>query len=488
MGENPCVYVVDDDASIRAAVASLLRSAGVSADTFASAPELVARCRTAPPSCLVLDVKLPGLSGLDVQQELARMNVHVPIVFLTGYADVPTSVRAMKSGALEFLTKPFDGDALLAAVQQGIARRHPAPGSNKAAPDAPELVGCSPPFDAVLKRVAAVSLTDATVFIGGETGTGKELVARSIHLRSHRASRPLVSVNCGAIQPSLLASELFGHEKGSFTGALQRRLGRFELAEGGTIFLDEVGELPPEAQVALLRVLQERELERVGGNKPIRVDVRVIAATNRDLSAAITAGKFRSDLFFRLNVFPIRIPPLRERREDIPLLVEHFLRLRAATGTPLRSLDESTMAALRRYDWPGNVRELQNVIERWAILGGAEAVPLDATWDTGEPALPGNRLPDPPHEEQVKLREHVEALERELISRTMTAVADNRSEAARRLGVSRGALLGRLRKYAHRPVTSDGAALDPSWRLGAPSPAPHRGDRGRRLVDPTELT
>jgi two-component system NtrC family response regulator len=207
--------------------------------------------------------------------------------------------------------------------------------------------------------------------------------------------------------------------------------------------------------VALLRVLQERELERVGGNKRIRVDVRVIAATNRDLSAAITAGKFRSDLFFRLNVFPIRIPPLRERREDIPLLVEHFLRLRAATGAPLRSLDESTMAALRRYDWPGNVRELQNVIERWAILGGTEDAPLDATCLASEPALTGNRMPAPPREEQLNLREHIESLERELIGRTMTAVGGNQSEAARRLGVSRGALLGRLRKYAHRQVTSD---------------------------------
>jgi two-component system NtrC family response regulator len=460
MGEiNPCVYVVDDDASIRAAVASLLRSAGVAADTFASPQELLVRCRTAPPSCLVLDVKLPGLSGLDVQQELARMNVHVPIVFLTGYADVPTSVRAMKSGALEFLTKPFDGEALLAAVQQGLARRHPARSSNKEA-DAPELVGCSPRFEAVLKCVAAVSMTDATVLIVGETGTGKELVARSIHLRSHRASRPLVSgivarSSRRSSRRSCSATRRIVHGSAAAAArSLRARRRRNHL-------LDEVGELPPEAQVAPLRVLQERELERVGGNKPIRVDVRVIAATNRDLSAAITAGKFRSDLFFRLNVFPIRIPPLRERREDIPLLVEHFLRLRAATGTPLPSPDESTMAALERHDWPGNVRELQNVIERWAILGGTEEVPLEATWLTSEPTLPGNRMPDPPHEEKLNLREHVEALERELISRTITAVAGNQSEAARRLGVSRGALLGRLRKYAHRPMTSDRAALDP---------------------------
>jgi DNA-binding NtrC family response regulator len=447
------VYVVDDDVSMRESLASLLRSAGVAATTFASAQEFLVACRTELPSCVVLDVRLPGLSGLDVQQELARMNIQVPIIFLTGYADVPTSVRAMKSGALEFLTKPFDDEALLAAVQQGIARSRASRCKDKAGHHAPELVGCSPSLQDVLKRAAAVAPTDASVLIIGETGTGKELVARSIHAQSRRSARPLVTVNCGAIQPSLMASELFGHEKGSFTGALQQRLGRFELADGGTIFLDEIGELPLEAQVALLRVLQEREFERVGGNKTIRVDVRVIAATNRDLGAAMAAGKFKTDLFFRLSVFPIRVPPLRERREDIPLLVEHFLGLRARTaGTPLRKVDERTMAMLQRYAWPGNIRELQNVIERWAIVCGTDDICMDESWLPRDPTLPDStpsaEEPGPPRDDQVlNLRGNVEELERKLINRTMADVGGNQSEAARRLGMSRGALLGRLRKY-----------------------------------------
>jgi DNA-binding NtrC family response regulator len=448
------VYVVDDDIPMRESVGRLLRSAGIEVATFGSAQDFLVKCRTELPSCLVLDVRLPGLSGLDAQQELARMNIQVPIIFLTGYADVPTSVRAMKSGALEFLTKPFDDEALLAAVQQGIARSHAAASrKDKGGSEAPELVGCSPALHAVLKGAAAVALTDATVLIVGETGTGKELVARDIHARSQRSSRPLVSVNCGAIQPSLMLSELFGHEKGSFTGASQQRIGRFELADGGTIFLDEIGELPLEAQVALLRVLQERELERVGGNKTIRVNVRVIAATNRDLGAAIAAGKFKSDLFFRLNVFPIHVPALRERKEDIPLLVEHFLRLRARTsGTPLRKVDEWTMAMLQRYAWPGNIRELQNVIERWAIICGTDDISMDESWLPRDATLPestpsAGAEPEPPPDDQLSLREYTEALERKLISRTMTAVGGNQSEAARRLGVSRGALLGRLRKY-----------------------------------------
>ena len=447
------VYVVDDDVSMRESVASLLRSAGVGVMTFASAQELLVRCRTELPSCLVLDVRLPGLSGLDAQQELARMNVHVPIIFLTGYADVPTSVRAMKSGALEFLTKPFDDEALVAAVRQGIARSRGPSQKDTSGREAPELVGCSPGLQAVLKRAGAVARTDATVLIVGETGTGKELVARSIHSRSQRSSRPLVSVNCGAIQPSLMLSELFGHEKGSFTGASQQRLGRFELADGGTIFLDEIGELPLEAQVALLRVLQEREFERVGGSKTIRVDVRVIAATNRDLGAAMAAGKFKSDLFFRLNVFPIQVPPLRERREDVPLLVEHFLSLRASTsGTPPRHVDERTMSMLERYAWPGNIRELQNVLERWAIICGTDDISMDESWlprdsRLSESTPSAGAAPEPPPDDELNLREYIEALERKLITRAMTAVGGNQSEAARRLGVSRGALLGRLRKY-----------------------------------------
>ena len=448
MSENQAlVYVVDDDLSMRESVASLIRSAGLKVETFASAKEFLVRSRTRLPSCLVLDVKLPGLSGLDLQQELARADVQIPIIFLTGYGDIPSSVRAMKSGALEFFTKPFDDEALLAAVRQAIARSSGPPEKKPARNTLEQIVGASPCFKAIMNRVSLVAPTESTVLILGETGTGKELVARAIHALSARASRPLVSVNCGAIQPSLIASELFGHEKGSFTGALHQRLGRFELADGGTIFLDEIGELPAETQVALLRVLQEREFERVGGSQPVRVDVRIIAATNRDLKAAISAGTFRSDLFYRLDVFPIHVPPLRERKEDIPLLVEYFLGFYAATaGKQIRSVDEKTMEMLQRYSWPGNIRELQNVIERWAIICDSDEISMDESWLRDSPPPP-EAIPEPLPDEPISLRQHVEELERRLINRMLTVVGGNQTEAARLLGVSRGCLIGRLKKY-----------------------------------------
>jgi PAS domain S-box-containing protein len=249
-----------------------------------------------------------------------------------------------------------------------------------------EIVGASPALRAVLSRVTKVAPTDSTVLLTGETGTGKELIARAIHKRSHRSSRAFVSVNCAAIPAPLVASELFGHEKGAFTGALQRRLGRFEVAEGGTIFLDEVGELPAETQIALLRVLQEREFERVGGNHSIRADVRVIAATNRDLQSAIAGGDFRSDLFYRLNVFPIDIPPLRDRKEDIPVLVEYFIdRYARKAGRKIQTIEKSTLELLQSYSWPGNIRELQNVIERSIIVCETETFSVDESWLSQRP-------------------------------------------------------------------------------------------------------
>ena len=244
-----------------------------------------------------------------------------------------------------------------------------------------EIVGASPALQAVLSRVTKVAPTDSTVLITGETGTGKELIARAIHKRSQRSSRPFVGINCAVFPPSLIASELFGHEKGAFTGALQRRLGRFEQAEGGTLFLDEVGELPAETQVALLRVLQEREFERIGGNRPIRADVRMIAATNSDVQAATADGSFRSDLFYRLNVFPLQVPALRQRRDDIPMLVEYFIhRYASQTGKTIRSVNRKTMALLRSYPWPGNIRELQNVIERSVIVCDTDTFSVDESW------------------------------------------------------------------------------------------------------------
>jgi len=310
-----------------------------------------------------------------------------------------------------------------------------------------ELVGHSPAFTAVMERAAMVAPTDSTALLLGETGTCKERVARAIHALSRRSSGPLVTVNCAAIQPSLIASELFGHERGSFTGALHQHLGRFEIAEGGTIFLDEVGDLPAETQISLLRVLQEREFERVGGSQPIRADVRVIAATHRDLEAGIAAGTFRSDLFYRLNVFPIHVPPLRRRTADIALLVEHFLRAqRSRLDKEIPALDEAALEMMRKYSWPGNVRELQNIVERWAIVSDSKGARIDESWFAREPPAPAEHCGQYP-DGNVDFRECVEAMERTLITRALAAASGNQSEAARRLGLSRGSLLERMRKY-----------------------------------------
>ncbi len=305
-----------------------------------------------------------------------------------------------------------------------------------------EIVGDSPPLHQVLNRVAKVAPTDSTVLITGETGTGKELIARAIHKTSKRSDRAFVSVNCAAIPPSLIASELFGHEKGAFTGATGRRLGRFELAEGGTIFLDEVGELPPETQVALLRVLQEREFERVGGNKSIRANVRVIVATNRDLPAAIAAGTFREDLFYRLNVFPIEIPPLRKRKEDIPLLVQYLIdRYARELGKNIRTVSKETLDLFQSYTWPGNIRELRNVIERSIIVCETESFSVDESWLSRQPLRTSPTS-------QRELRHRVAAEEKQAIEAALTESRGQifgPSGAAARLGIARSTLDSKIK-------------------------------------------
>ena len=308
-----------------------------------------------------------------------------------------------------------------------------------------EIVGTSPPLQRVLSLVSKVAPTDSTVLITGETGTGKELVARAIHSRSRRSSRAFVSVNCAAIPRDLIASELFGHEKGSFTGAVQRRLGRFELAQGGTIFLDEVGELPMGTQIALLRVLQEHEFERVGGTRSIQTNVRVVAATNRNLQAAIAAGTFRSDLFYRLNVFPIDMPPLRERREDIPLLVEHFVDYCARkVGKNIQGITKESLDLLRSYPWPGNIRELQNVIERSVIMCETENFSVDKTWLAWLAQQPLATEPKIP----LELSEKLAAQEKEMIVaalRESSGRVFGPSGAAAKLGMARSTLESKIR-------------------------------------------
>ena len=379
--ENALVFVVDDDQSVRESLGDLIRSTGIDAKLFASAQEFLASSRPAVPSCLVLDVQLPGLSGLDLQQELAKQNIQIPIIFITGHGNIPMSVRAMKAGAIEFLTKPFRDEDLLNAVEQAINRSRQirqcdeppldrSPGGESRSPSSlSEIVGQSASLRSVLQDVESVARTDSTVIIYGETGTGKELIARALHNLSLRRSQPFVKLNCAAIPTGLLESELFGHEKGAFTGAIAQRIGRFELANRGTIFLDEIGDIPLELQPKLLRVLQEREFERLGSTRTLHTDARLIAATNADLEQRVEAKRFRSDLYYRLNVFPIWIPPLRERREDIPLLARHFMRKYGRRmRKPVDTIPAAAINALYEYDWPGNVRELENFIERGVIL------------------------------------------------------------------------------------------------------------------------
>src|SRR5262245_55361406 len=467
--DHPVVVVIDDDPSVRESLAHLVRSMGLNVETFGSAQEFLTRGHSDGPGCLVLDVNLPGLSGLDLQQELAKVNARIPTIFITGHADVPTTVRAMKGGAVEFLTKPCRDEDLLNAIEQAIHYSRQLQPQREAddttLPElecrsgisASEIVGQSEAMGRVLKAVDTVAPTDSTVLIGGETGTGKELIAHAIHHRSRRRSRPFVTLNCAAIPSTLLESELFGHEKGAFTGALIRRVGRFELANGGTLFLDEIGDIPLELQPKLLRVLQEQEFERLGSTQTIRVAVRLIAATNLDLAAMVAEKRFRSDLYYRVNVFPIVIPPLRDRREDIPALVDHFMRMYAhRLNKRVEPVSPSSLKALTEYDWPGNVRELANVIERATITARAGSLRFDLPpgGDRNDSAGPGAVSVAPSPGEILSAAE-MKHQERENIAAALRRTQGKiygEDGAAKLLGIKPTTLLSRLAKLGLKPA------------------------------------
>ena len=401
----------------------------------------------------MLDVQLPGISGLDLQQELAKLDAQIPIIFITGHGDIPMSVRAMKAGAIEFLTKPFRDEDLLDAVEQAVNRSRQLVQLNskpahreahwkdelRSEISFSEIVGQSTALRRVLKEVETVADTDSTVLIYGETGTGKESIARAIHNLSLRHAKPFVKLNCAAIPTGLLESELFGHEKGAFTGAIAQRIGRFELAHGGTLFLDEVGEIPLELQPKLLRVLQEQEFERLGSTRTTHVNVRIVAATNRDLVQMTRAKQFREDLYFRLNVFPVHLPPLRERTGDIPLLVRHYVdKYSQRMNKRVETIPREAMAALSSYPWPGNIRELQNFIERSVILTSGNVLRVEAKelqLDSPAAASTGGTL------EEIE-REHIlQAL------RQTDGVIGGHFGAAFRLGLKRTTLLSRMQKF-----------------------------------------
>src|SRR5262245_27737733 len=444
----PRVCVVDDDVWCREYLEGLLAKGGFQVDSFESAEHFLGRPRPQPPACLILDLVLPGMSGLDLHEELARTGIGAPTILLTAHADIRTSVRAMKAGMLDVLTKPCDEDVLIAAVRRAVSRRSSARLAGQA-PASGGIVGRSAALQVVLQQIELVADTDATVLITGESGTGKELVARAIHERSHRRKGPLVRVNCAAIPESLFESELFGHVRGAFTGAVNDRPGRFEAAQGGTLLLDEIAEVPLAMQPKLLRVLQEKELERVGETRPRKVDVRIVAATNRDLAAEVEAGRFRADLFYRLNVFPIETPPLRERRDDIPQLAEHFVQAasRRLRRTPPR-LTETAVRVLAGRDWPGNIRELENVIERAVILAADGHLRIEAP--TGSNVRPPSPTAALPQLSRAAMGKHQRETIAAALEKTGGRVSGPRG-AAELLGMKASTLFSRMIALGMRP-------------------------------------
>jgi DNA-binding NtrC family response regulator len=443
------ILIVEDEAKLRRVLALQLESAGFEIDEAASAEEAL---KVAERVSLVLtDLKLPGMDGVSLLTQLRRQNARLPVIVMTAFGTVENAVEAMKQGAADFLLKPFSLDHLMTVVEKALeveslreenARLKEELGRRY---EFDNIIGRGPKMREILASVRRVAPTRSTVLLCGESGVGKDLIARAIHFHSPRQGHPFVKIDCTAIPENLMESELFGYEKGAFTGANTSKPGKFEQADTGTMFLDEIGDVPPAIQVKLLRILQERTFERLGSNKMRQIDVRVIAATNVDLQAALQEGNFREDLYYRLNVFPLTIPPLRERREDIPFLAEHFLTKYAAElNSNVRAISHEAMEKLCGHNWPGNVRELENVMERSLVLATGEVLrPDDIRLDSGSrtTAMQGSQsvtsdfLP-----EGVSLEQHEQGLIREALRRA----GGNKSQAARMLGLTRNALRYRL--------------------------------------------
>ncbi len=438
------ILIVEDEDKLRRVVELQLLSSGFDVDKAADAEQGL---RLADRADLVLtDLRLPGMNGLELLAQIRRQNMQAPVIVMTAYGTVEAAVEAMKSGATDFLLKPFSLDHLMAIIQKALEMRALRDENRQLRQELfrryqyGNIVGRSPGMQEIFATVERVAPTRATVLLAGESGVGKDLIARAIHVHSPRKERPFVKINCTAIPENLMESELFGYEKGAFTGAQLPKPGKFEQADTGTVFLDEIGDVPASIQVKLLRVLQERELERLGSNKTRQIDVRVVAATNQDLRAALEQGTFREDLYYRLNVVPINIPPLRARKEDIPFLADHFVhKLAPESASRVDSITEAGMKKLLDYHWPGNVRELENVIERGLVM--CTGTSLDAP-DLQLDSAPRKRnaTGDYMLPEGMTLDE----FEREIIREALRRAEGNKSHAARILGLSRNALRYRL--------------------------------------------
>jgi two-component system nitrogen regulation response regulator NtrX len=451
------ILIADDEVNIRRMVGALLAAEGYDVREAPDGAGAIAAAAEADPDVVLLDLMMPG--DIDGLAALARIRAHdadLPVIMMSGRAGLGDAVQATKLGAFTFLEKPLSPEGVLLALASALELRQARAAARALREElgyTTRIVGTSAPMRHVGELIARVASSDARVLITGESGTGKELVAAAIHHASPRRDRPFVRVNCAAIPRDLVESEMFGHERGSFTGATERRIGRFELAHTGTLFLDEVGDLGAEAQAKLLRAIEAREIERVGGARPIKIDVRILAATNKDLTRAVADGSFRDDLYFRLNVIPLHVPPLRERPDDIPALVRHFALLnRARTGRAVSEWSDDALALLERYHWPGNVRELANIVERLAILHAGEtltsghvhgvlhAPPAGGTRATPSAVeLPGTQL-------ATSLTDELDAYERTLILRALSAANGNITAAAKRLQTDRPNLYRRMRR------------------------------------------
>ncbi len=449
-GQKPgTVLVVEDEPAQRQLVTDILTDLGLTVTQAASQAEALAAARAEPPQLVISDWKLESGDGLSLLRELRDSGVDSSFIMVTAYGSIAHAMEAIRAGADDYLSKPFERQALLLAVERTLRARDLQAENQRLAEEVGErdrlvdLVGKAPGMQRLYRRIEKIADTQASVLIGGESGTGKELAARAVHTLSGRSDGPFIAVNCGAIPEGLMEAEFLGAEKGAYTGAHQRRIGKFEAASGGTLFLDEVGELPLAIQPKLLRALQEGRVTRVGGNSEILTDVRIIAASNRDLEEEVTAGRFREDLYYRLNVVPIEMPPLRERREDIPALIDHFV-ARTARQHALKpaAIPASVRRRLVDHHWPGNVRELGNVVERLILLAddsGVTADDLPASFRSAPPAGSGFALPP----EGVNW----EALEHAALSQALSMAGGNRARAAKLLGLSYKAFLYRLGKH-----------------------------------------
>ncbi len=455
------VWIVDDDDSVRWVLEKAMQRDGMDARGFANPQAALDELSLQRPDVLITDIRMPGMDGLEFSSQIAAMNIDLPIIVITAHTDLDSAVAAYQSGAFEYLPKPFDVDDAVSLVNRAAeaGRARKAGSAAAAAPGMSGMVGQAPAMQDVFRTIGRLSRASMTVLITGESGTGKELVARALHEHSPRVNEPFVALNTTAIAAELLESELFGHERGAFTGADRQRIGRFEQADGGTLFLDEIGDMSPDLQTRLLRVLAEGEFYRVGGQKAIRVDVRIIAATNQNLEDAVAAGDFREDLYHRLNVMRINTPPLRQRREDIPMLVQHYLNKAAGElGVDAKTISDDALDKLSAFDWPGNVRQLVNAVRRMTVTApGNEIRPADlppeiggrsssaaSDWSDALAAWAGRKLAN--GATAPLLEEAQPEFERALIRSAMQASGGRKQDAARLLGWGRNTLTRKIKE------------------------------------------